>query len=275
VAFKTSADGKYFSSPVTVDFTVDQDYFKSIWFYVFLALAILISIGFISLFSHQRQKRRWAEEKQKIKLEFDLLKQKQKLGQLQLNPHFLFNTLNSISGLMALKETQHARKYLNAFSQMMRSLLDQSIQDNISVANEIRFLDQYLGLEQMIRNNKFDYQISNHCNADAQIPVMIIQPFVENAIIHGVAPMEGKGNIGITFEYNGNYILVKVKDNGIGRGQALVSKNPGHHSSAISIIKDRLRNMDKWRTEEHIVFEDLVEHHNIIKGTVVSIYIPQ
>ena len=150
----------------------------------------LLGLSFIGSLRARSQMKSLVEEKEKIKMQLALVNEKQKLGQAQMNPHFLFNALNGISGLIATKDLVHARKSLQSFSKMMRTVLDGSRSQSISIGEEIQFLSSYLRLEQMLRPDNFEFTINSALPEETLIPPMIIQPFVENAVIHGMGGLD-------------------------------------------------------------------------------------
>ena len=274
LSVKTTYDGQYFSKIETLDFNIRGSLFETYWQYLFGLLLALFALAAYSQKRLSERHKALKQERDKMQLEIEVIKQKQKLGQLQLNPHFLFNTLNSISGLIALNDNKSARKYLNEFSQLMRTMLDNSFEDKIQLNQEIIFLEKYLLLEQMINAGKFDYKINNELDESVLMPIMIVQPFLENAILHGIKHKEGKGNILLSFSKKDKNILVKIQDDGIGRKAAEQFRKEGHSSSAIKIVEARLKIMNKWYKDDSIVYEDLVDESGNPEGTIVSLYIP-
>ena len=271
--FRATSDNKYYSQMSKLKVTVKGSFFKSNWPFVFGGLGLLFLLTLFSQNRMSRQNMRLKEEKEKLKLQLEVLKAQQKFGQLQLNPHFLFNTLNSISGLIALNKNKEARKALNSFSQMMRSLLDNSFKDKITLKEEIEFLEKYLTLEKLIRNDSFSFNILSE-ETEVKIPPMMIQPFLENAVIHGLKHKKIKGELKVHFTNEDKYVKVEIEDNGIGREAAKAFKSEGHQSNAIRIITDRLRSLDKWNKLNVIEYIDLVENE-IPSGTKVVLKIPK
>ena len=245
------------------------------WWYLPLILSglgILILGAFWGLRKQKRDLALLEEDKDKIRTQLDLNHQKQKLGQLQMNPHFLFNSLNSINGLIAMKENKKARKYLNQFSQMMRKLLEGSLNEYLTLEEEISFLETYISLEKMIRNDIFDYEIIVNAERGIYVPAMMIQPFVENAIIHGLKHKEDHGQLTLRFEQEEKHIKVTVSDNGIGRQAAAQYRTEGHQSAAVDIITERLKMPDKW-WHKGITYRDM-EESGQAAGTEVTLYLP-
>lgn len=159
------------------------------------------------------------------KLKNNLMFSQQKALISQMNPHFIFNTLNSIRYYIDEKQETEASNYLIKFSRLIRSVLDSSVTGRIRLAEEIKDLEQYLKLEKLRFEEKLEFHLE--VDTDVQnmaegmvIPSMIIQPFVENAVIHGIGPMPEGGNIWLQFTIRAKDLVVIVKDDGVGRYHA-------------------------------------------------------
>ena len=254
---------------------VESDWWAIIWPTLAGVLSLLLALVLMSYNRQKNQMNKLKEEKEKTLLKVALQDKQQKIGQLQMNPHFLFNTLNSISGLIALNENKKARKYLNQFSQMMRKMLDGTRKDFLTLKEEQSFLEQYLSLEAMSRNGAFDYEvvIADNLNDQNQVPAMILQPLVENAIIHGVAHKKEKGRVIVHFEKAGKQIKATVEDDGIGREAAQGFRSETHNSAAMDIIKERLSSLDKWN-KNAISYTDLKNEAGEAAGTRVELILP-
>lgn len=154
----------------------------------------------------------------------------------EMNPHFVFNSLNSINQFIAQNNELEANKYLTSYSNLMRSMMENSNKDFISLSTELELIKRYLDLEKLRFTDKFDYQISvdELIDIDAvQIPNMLIQPHLENAIWHGLRYKETKGNLLVNFLLHDSKVTVKIEDDGIGLSQskALKTKNQQSHTS--------------------------------------------
>ncbi len=217
---------------------------KKQWFW---ALGLLISILLFGLFYVQKKKQ---QQKQQLELENQLLDYKQKALHLQMNPHFLFNCLAAISSYIMQNEKEEAAKYLAMFSKLMRFTLESSKENWITVDKELASLTQYLSLEQLRLKNVFEFTISKASSVedDMLVPPMLIQPLVENAIIHGILPKQAKGKIELNFEVQNNALYVTIIDDGIGIDNSKKLKENQvvlHKSMALSIIKERLEMLQK------------------------------
>lgn len=199
----------------------------------------------------------------------------------QMNPHFIFNALNSIKKFVLSNEVDNADKYLGKFSRLIRSILNTSQEANISIQKEVDMLSLYLELEKLRFGKKLNY----HFDVDESltegsnfIPTMIIQPFVENAILHGIMHKESDGEIEISFKDREDHIEINVSDDGVGRKKAAevaAAKKPEHTSFGIEITKKRLQSLkSNAQTPCGVEIHDLIEDEKA-KGTLVKIFVPK
>ena len=257
-----------------VNFSIQSSSIDDAWKYVLGGVGLLSLLWLWSLVRYNRSNKIFEAEKRKLRLENDLLRTEQKALQLQMNPHFVFNALNSIQGLIASNENKSARKYLNKFSTMMRSMLEQSRGDAITISDEIKYLDDYLSLERMGREEKFDFEISSSgVLGEIKIPTMLVQPFVENAIVHGLKGLSRKGNITVNFKMDGDHLLCEIDDNGVGRTQN--KSNSKHRSIGMQVVKDRLSKYSKFKNHEHLEIIDKKNSNGSNAGTKIIINLPQ
>jgi LytS/YehU family sensor histidine kinase len=165
----------------------------------------------------------------------------------QMNPHFIFNALNSVNSFIAVNDERNANRYLSEFSVLMRAVLENSDEDFIPLTKEIELLELYTKLEHNRFKEKFDYQIlvDENINLDQfSIPPMLLQPYIENAIWHGLRYKKQKGNLAILIhKKDEESVKIVIKDNGIGRekSQELKTKNQlKQKSKGMSTIKNRI-----------------------------------
>lgn len=201
--------------------------------------------------------------------------------QAQMNPHFIYNALSSIQGLILKEDKQHAIAYLNDFAQLSRLTLEHSRKDTIKLKDELFFLERYLELEVLRHRNRFDYSIEVDSSIDTDfetVAPMLIQPIVENAINHGLAPKPAKGTLNIQFHLSDDEeeLVCIVEDNGVGRKQAMTAKNRSHTSlstevneARLKLINERQRLKDKYRID----IEDKFDDANMPAGTRVSVFL--
>jgi len=272
---RATANQVHYTSPVGFRYSIASDWRDTVWPIIFGVLSFLLIVLYLSMRRVKNDKSRILYDKKKTELQLAKFKSEQKLGQAQMSPHFIFNALNSISGLIAMGQNKQARKALNDLSQMMRMTLDNSSEESIDIKDEIRFLKKYLSVEKAIRSDSFDYKITYKIT-DATIPPMIIQPFIENAIIHGVSGLQERtGKIIVSISENTSYITAVVQDNGVGRS-AKKKTDSDHQSAAVDIVTNRLSLLDRWgKVTDYVSYEDLYDDNNKALGTKVTILIPK
>lgn len=194
----------------------------------------------------------------------------------QMNPHFIFNSLNSVNSFISQNNEREANKYLSRFAKLMRQILDQSESEFIPLSKEIEVLELYVQLEHERFRDTFEYtfEIDASIQPDLyEIPPMLVQPFVENAIWHGLRYKETGGQLNINFIDRGEFIEINVKDNGIGReaSRRLKTKNQKQHqSAAMSIVENRTRVINNlFKTKIRFEIIDLPDE----KGTEVKVFV--
>lgn len=173
-----------------------------------------------------------------------VLKYQSQLLSSQLNPHFIFNTLNSLQYYIFNQDLEPGLNFIADFSKLIRKVLENSEKEYITIQEEIQFLEQFLKLAQSRDPNKFDYSIKLDDSAkDEQflVPPMLFQPFVENAIIHGVGPLKSGGQIDIQFTVNGGTVTCTIEDNGVGfaKAEELKQVRSGNKKSLGTTINNR------------------------------------
>lgn len=189
--------------------------------------------------------------------------------QAQMNPHFIFNCLNSIQNFIMQNEKLEAMEYLNRFAQLIRQNLETSASTTILLTDEIEMLNNYIVLEQLRFGQKFDYDIQLDPKIDGEatyIPPLLIQPFVENAILHGVSDIGHRGMININISKSDNTLQITIKDNG--RGIAHQKQNKNHKSMALSITSKRLDYINTTKDSNYNIKTTSNE-----KGTEITISI--
>lgn len=219
------------------------------------------------------------EFKENYRLREEALINKIKALRAQINPHFIFNALGSIQHLILEKKNTSALKYLTKFSRLMRSVLESSIETNIPLSEEIKMLKDYLELESLRFNNSFTYNIQiddSLDEAEIEVPSMVLQPFVENALIHGLLPKKkGTKELLVQFKAEGQQLLCIVDDSGVGRQSA---NNKAHNSyrqkksRGLEVTKQRLESLGV--TQNPIQIVDKFDDDNRPLGTTVIIKIP-
>jgi LytS/YehU family sensor histidine kinase len=237
---------------------------------------LILTIGLL-LFraSKLKEKRRLSELNRKVS------EIRQANLRQQMNPHFIFNTLNSIQYYMYQHDKLATNNYLTKFSNLMRKVLDNSQHTSIPLTDELNALSLYLELETIRFKDKFTYEIKVDDEIDPMIykvPTMLIQPYVENSICHGLMPMEGKGSVQIDIKLEKDYLLCRIEDNGIGREAAQerkASRGVNHNSLGTQIAASRLDLVNELDgTSLKTKYTDLRDMNGEPAGTLVEIHIP-
>ena len=226
------------------------------------AALILILLGGYFYYRNNKQKQSISVlEKNQIK---------QKLLITQMNPHFIFNSIENIRSLIYENQNDDAVNYLGKFSRLTRQILENSNQNYISLTEEVEMIENYLAIQQLLYSNKFDYKITIEDTIDTEtifLPPMLTQPFIENAIKHGLSNRAKNGMIDIHFYLNESKLFFEVADNG--KGFAAAKNNASHKSLAMTITKERLvsytKNQDYVMQTDNIIDQD----HNVIGAKVV------
>ncbi|SCX79450.1 tetratricopeptide repeat-containing sensor histidine kinase [Flavobacterium caeni] len=218
--------------------------------------------------------------KRRLTLQKEVAEYEQKALHLQMNPHFVFNCLGSISSFIVQNGTDSAIKYLSKFSKLMRLTLEYSKGSLIPIDKEIEALQNYLELEQLRFNKKFDFTItaSPDIEDDMALPPLLIQPFVENAILHGMVPKEGNGSIDVRFDVRNNQLVCTITDDGIGYQTSKTLKEnsvTAHQSMALDITKKRLEMMEATTSQSaQVTIEEIKNADNQTSGTKAVILLP-
>jgi len=220
------------------------------------------------------QRKRWHAERKSVNLE-------QKLLRSQMNPHFIFNSLASIQNFIINQKASEASIYLSRFSQLVRNILDSSVDENVPLQKEIETIRNYLELQKVRYAGQFDYNLTVDKKIDEEtimIPPMLAQPFIENSIEHGIKYKETPGHIEIRFHLVGKIIRFEVEDDGVGREKAkeIESRQKRiHRSMSTSITQERLTELNKkLRHKIRMEVIDLKDNFGNACGTRVSFGIP-
>lgn len=267
------------SETITVRFSVNDPFWKSVWFYSLLALLAAALAGWIVNTRNRKYNRKLKEANARQK-QFAALEQQ--ALQAQMNPHFIFNCLNGIQQYILTGNKEKANEYLTCFARLIRQTLDNSGKKTISITQEVQYLREYLEMEKMRSGNAFTYKIILDKNTDAagtEIPAMLLQPYVENALRHGLRyKTDGAGEVIISFIKNDDILLCTVKDNGAGRKHALEMKGKQHieyQSKGMNLTARRIDLLNKINDAKmSVVIKDLYHNDATSAGTEVIIQIP-
>ncbi|HRO74920.1 MAG TPA: histidine kinase [Crocinitomicaceae bacterium] len=251
-------------------FTITPYFYETTTFYVVLVLVAMALIFFAVRFQNKRIERR-------NNINNMLLELKLKAIQSKMNPHFMFNTLNNIVFLLTTEKYKEAERLLEDFSLLLRRFLEKNDDFLISLKEELEMIELYLFIQQKRYNNSFDYQINTDVkgNEKCKIPSMLIQPFVENAIIHGIAHSDKRCKLEISVKSVGNNFEIRIEDSGIGRKKsAEINRHRERHTShGIRLIEDKIKIMNqKYGLDISFQISDIEEENR--SGTIVQINIP-
>jgi LytS/YehU family sensor histidine kinase len=218
---------------------------------------------------------------QKLNIEYKFHEMEIRTLKAQMNPHFIFNSLNSIQQLILQNDNEAAQKYLSKFSKLIRRLLESNHHDNLSLRDEVDLLNRYLDIESLRFGNSFSYEVSldgiTHPE-DIFIPHLLVQPFVENAIWHGLLPKPGEKRLQVSFDIlDEERIRCIVEDNGIGRERSGQREQTFKKKSlALSYVRTRLELLSHTLHRNCFVeIHDLKNAQNEALGTRVEVIIPR
>ncbi|KAF0217836.1 MAG: signal transduction histidine kinase [Ignavibacteria bacterium] len=269
--------------PYTLLFEVKPRFYETIW-YKGGILSILVVISVIVVTQRLRIKNKKIEQELSLTERINELKH-QALSAM-MNPHFIFNSLNSVQYLINCQRNEEANDYIATMAKLIRKNLDTAGDGFILLSEEINRLKLYLDLEKLRFQDKFSYEIIIGTDVDTatlMIPNMIIQPFVENTLWHGIINSGIKGVVTISFSFEEIDVdsvmclslIIKIADNGIGINEAKKNKKEDHISKGIQIIEERLRLLStKMQLPKPIMFEDLSSRNDNSHGTEVIISLP-
>jgi ligand-binding sensor domain-containing protein len=233
---KTKTTNSEWSDERKVSFEIDSPFWERWWFFV---LTGLLFIGFSYLVFSEVNKRRSVLR--------DMRASQLTALRTQMNPHFLFNALNSIQEFIVNKDVRSANRYLTRFAKLMRNILNVSDKDRITLGKEIESLHLYLSLEALRFGDSFEYflEVEDNIDKDAMyLPPMLVQPFVENAIKHGLMHRKGSKKLYLRFYLKDNSLICEIEDNGVGREMAAEIRNRNlkmYTSKATSLTDERIK----------------------------------
>ncbi len=239
----SNSHGVWNEKGISIYVNVIPPFWMTSWFRILIVLLIGVSITFL-IIARIRRRRRKERTKRRI------LVSQLKALQSQMNPHFIFNSLNSIMNLILKRENEQSMQYLTKFSRLLRNILENSRSLSTSLSQEIEYLTIYLELESLRFENKFDYQITfdNNINPEQMsVPTLLIQPYIENSIRHGKVHSVENGKVEINFSLSDGYLICDIIDNGIGRQKSKEIKSKAtylHKSFGMAVNKERLGLLD-------------------------------
>jgi hypothetical protein len=259
------------SKTISIPFAVEKIYYQKTGFIFCMILLLGVLVGLLVYFIVSKQKK---SMNQKIFISQKLNKLEQDALKAQMNPHFIFNCLNAVQYFVLEKDILRANQFITSFSLIIRHSLDHLSLNQISIKDEIVFLESYLHLEQMRFEDKFVFEIIVGENLDIEntfVPPMLIQPLIENSINHGILNKQiGMGFIRIEINIHEGMLICNVTDNGIGREKSAMFVSKGHQSKALNLIEKRILLLNK--SNPNLIgfrIEDLLDNENKVSGTLV------
>lgn len=268
------------SDMISFSITVAPALFEKAWFQILVCICFLWIVWYITQRRIQSVRR---SEQQKNEINQKMAELENLALRSQMNPHFIFNCLNAIQHYVMDKDVEGANRFINDFSYLIRQTLNFSSRPEISVEEEIQYLQTYLNLEEERLEHKFRSQISvgeNINTVDTFIPSLMLQPYVENAVRHGVRYREdNQGLISITVTGDGGNLLFKIEDNGVGRKASREFRNSDNNairyqSKGMSLTESRVELLNRGNTKKiNIAVDDIVEGETG-KGTIVTASFP-
>jgi LytS/YehU family sensor histidine kinase len=260
-------EGGQWSESASLHFVVNPSWWATWWAKTLYGLSLLTLISGIYIYRTQQLKKTYKIQLQMAELERSAL-------QAQMNPHFIFNCLNSIQNYILQNEKESAIIYLGSFAKLIRSMLNASVAGKISLNEELQLLDNYLKMEKLRFKNRFEYEIDTSGIFDIydiKIPPLLVQPFIENAVQHGISGRKNGGKVSVFFKEQGSFLLVTIEDNG-GGIQPLNDKKL-HKSFGMSITRNRLNLLSGKKGLDFVRTETLLDEEGQNSGTRVLIRI--
>ncbi|MFV1450924.1 two-component regulator propeller domain-containing protein [Maribacter sp. HS] len=262
------------SEPIAFRFFIDSPLYQKDWFqWSVLALTLVLLLGFGWWYIRKIRAKNRAEQ-ERLKTQNYLLTLEQKALQLQMNPHFIFNVLNGVKAMAGTKP-EKMDATINSFAILLRETLQNSRKEHIGLDQEIKALKHYIEVEQLMAQKPFEYAIKVKTTPDAEeilIPPMLIQPFVENAIRHGILKGKKEGKLEIGFTTSKTHLHCSIIDNGLGifKSQSEKTKTD-HQSMALTVTKERLESIAGKNT---LHISEIKNEDGSIDGTKIAFKIP-
>jgi ligand-binding sensor domain-containing protein len=268
LSVKARGIGTAWSEEKTFRFNIEPPFWDTWWFRLMVSLTAAALI--IAIYRNRIKKIQLKADMQNEMLELEM-----KALKAQMNPHFIYNALNSVQSLIASNKKTEAIDYVGKFSRLLRNILDYSDNNEISLDQELHALSLYIQLDSLRLHLEPEYIIASDDDIifeNEKVPPLILQPFVENALWHGLSRKEGEKRLQISFSQEDDYLLCAIEDNGIGRENAASFKNEITTSKGIDITVKRLMDFNR-STEPPAVYTDLKDEMGNALGTRVVIRI--
>ncbi len=262
------------SDPIMFQFFIDSPIYEKAWFQLAVLAIIVLILGGYALSYIRRVKRKNKEERNRLQMQNHLLSLEQKALRLQMNPHFIFNALNGIKA-MGTNNPNRMNTTINTFATLLRETLYNSRKDHITLDQEIQTLKHYIEIEQLMASKPFIYDISIDSDFDPEeilIPPMLIQPFVENAVRHGILKGSRDGELKVLFHTTEDFLHCTILDNGQGIFQSQKNKTKtDHQSMALTVTRERLESISG---KDSLHIKEILLNGNSVAGTEITFKIP-
>jgi len=267
-------DGVWNRTPAQLSIEIASPFWLTWWFSSLIGALTIAAIGFIFYLHFRRLSKQRKIEQRMIGLE-------RKALSAQMNPHFIFNALNVVQSLITEDKMREAEMALICFSKLVRQILYNSRDSMVLLSKEIEMLELYLELESLRFGGqlRYEFEIDSELDGDSiQIPSMLLQPYIENAVVHGLRNRPDGGLVKVSVTPQNSFILCSVTDNGIGREQAAAQSQhrANHHSVGMLISKERLELVNKELASElSVQVKDRLDDNGKLVGTSVEVLIPR
>ncbi len=265
-----SVIGDTSAAPYVISFTIPKHYTQTTWFAGIMAGVVLCIILLIVYLYYQNRQI-------KAETRLQVMEAEQAALRSQMNPHFIFNVLNSIQSFLGENDRKQAQNFLGKFSQLIRRILENSKHTFISLEEEIRSLRLYLQLEQMRFEDKvsYNFEISPEIDQTAvKVPPMMLQPMIENAILHGITPSGRNGVIEVKFAVENGMLVCTIRDNGVGLSAKKEEKNKFHESTAVNNLRKRIELLNRvYGTNAGVEIQEIYDN-GMTAGTEAKLSFP-
>lgn len=282
--FEIEAECEGVSERAFYRFEIRPPFWLTWWFITLVVLSIALTVYFLVKARYQRilekakmERKVLVKEREAIELKMKAIEEEQKALRSQMNPHFIFNALNSIYSFILSNETQQAANFLTKFSRLIRHILESSRNEFITIEDEVNMLSYYMELERLQKGGDFTFEFildDEIMPDDDEIPSMIIQPYIENAILHGIQGLKDRvGHIKITFHgIENDAIQIEIEDNGIGRKASAEKKAKTRKKHKSIGIKNTQERIDVLKKKSGV--ELSIEIIDLEQGTKVLLTLP-
>ncbi|MFN7044960.1 MAG: histidine kinase [Flavobacterium sp.] len=271
-----------YNSPIKkINFKINKPFWLNTFFLLYMSLIFIALLYTFYKYQIQKIEKKNQLLLDKVNLEKNLNQSKLKAIKSQMNPHFFYNALNTIQSFILSNDKKQAVSYLSKFSTLTRTILEMSEKENITLSEEIKTLGLYLDIEKSRFDDDFSYEINIGYGIDIEnikIPSMLLQPYVENAVKHGLLHKKGEKKLNIDFEHIFDSLKITIDDNGIGRQKSAelnAIKNKDHLSFATEAMQNRIELLNQYKQKNIAInFEDKLNKNAQSLGTKVIIEIP-